>query len=264
MEGQKLVNGQLFKNSFSNSSTNSEDSTPYTKMNITNSDKTEIELNTFNYEKEQPVNDNCTLNIEQNSKSSILSLNINRNFFYKRIGNTFAFFGDKNGNPKIIIGPHWPMYLCFCSMMTIGFFSLFCSFWGYFNIYLKISGIFTFLLFFCSYTYIFLANPGIPEINENSILGQPRNKYKFCRECKIWVSVDKRVEHCFDCNVCVQGYDHHCPWTGKCIGEKNIYCFYAFLASILISFFYLALSLAFASNKYEKIQRQKKNGKNLL
>ena len=264
MEGQKLVNSQLFNNSFSTSSTNSIDSTPYTKMNIINSEKTDVELNTFNYEKEQPVNDNCTLNIGHNSKSSILSLKNNRNFFYKRIGNTFAFFGDKYGNPKLIIGPHWPMYVCFCSIMTSGFFALFYSFWNYFNPYLKISGIIVFLLYFCSYTYIFLANPGMPEINENSILGQPRNKYKYCRECKIWVDIDKNVEHCFDCNICVEGYDHHCPWTGKCIGDKNIYCFYIFVASILISFFYMVLSLTFASSKYERIRRQKKHGKALI
>jgi hypothetical protein len=35
--------------------------------------------------------------------------------------------------------------------------------------------------------------------------------------------------HCYDCGVCVDGLDHHCPWTGKCIGKKTITSFYYFL-----------------------------------
>lgn len=30
------------------------------------------------------------------------------------------------------------------------------------------------------------------------------------------------ASHCYDCNVCVDELDHHCPWTGKCIGKKNL------------------------------------------
>ncbi|GMH56175.1 hypothetical protein TrRE_jg910, partial [Triparma retinervis] len=38
--------------------------------------------------------------------------------------------------------------------------------------------------------------------------------------------------HCYDCDVCVSDLDHHCPWTGKCIGGKNLRWFYLFLASL--------------------------------
>lgn len=37
-----------------------------------------------------------------------------------------------------------------------------------------------------------------------------------------------RSRHCSDCDVCIKGYDHHCPWTSKCIGENNLWKFYAF------------------------------------
>jgi len=33
--------------------------------------------------------------------------------------------------------------------------------------------------------------------------------------------------------------DHHCPWTGKCIGKRNITFFYAFLTSIVINIFFV-------------------------
>ena len=30
------------------------------------------------------------------------------------------------------------------------------------------------------------------------------------------------------------GHDHHCPWTGKCIGKYNLIPFYIFVVSTLI------------------------------
>lgn len=51
------------------------------------------------------------------------------------------------------------------------------------------------------------------------------------------------VSHCYDCGVCVHDLDHHCPWTGKCIGKKNLKWFYVFLSCLLglISFSVLGL-----------------------
>lgn len=51
---------------------------------------------------------------------------------------------------------------------------------------------------------------------------------RFCPVC----SVDQilRSKHCNKCEVCVATYDHHCPWLGTCIGEKNRLIFLAFLS----------------------------------
>lgn len=47
--------------------------------------------------------------------------------------------------------------------------------------------------------------------------------------------------HCPDCNVCVMEMDHHCPWTGKCIGKYNIRQFYAFNISWPLLCIYVAV-----------------------
>ena len=182
-------------------------------------------------------------------------------YFYMRIGNTYTFFGDKEGSPLIVIGPHWPMYVCFCSFIIIGFLSFFYYFWNHIGFLLKIFGIFILLSFVISYTITFLINPGIPKYDENAILGEPREKYRFCNLCKIYVNMDENTGHCFDCNVCVEGYDHHCPWTGKCIGKKNLTYFYAFLMSILFVFAYFVLAMTQAQNEAFAAKRKKRKRK---
>lgn len=33
--------------------------------------------------------------------------------------------------------------------------------------------------------------------------------------------------------------DHHCPWTGKCIGQGNLKCFQFFLSWTCVTLVYL-------------------------
>lgn len=40
------------------------------------------------------------------------------------------------------------------------------------------------------------------------------------------------TSHCYDCNACIIELDHHCPWTGKCIGKYNLKYFYGFVWSM--------------------------------
>ena len=47
---------------------------------------------------------------------------------------------------------------------------------------------------------------------------------KFCTICHIHVNPEFD-QHCDDCGVCVRGYDHHCIFYGKCVGEGNFRSF---------------------------------------
>ena len=166
-------------------------------------------------------------------------------FCFKKLGHTLCLLSDKKGNPIIMIGPHWTLYVCFCGSITSGYSLFFFGFWKKINLFLKIAGIFSFSLYFISYTGTFLLNPGYPERDENSLLGIPRIKFKYCNKCKIWERVDRKISHCNDCGVCVEGYDHHCHWTGKCIGRKTIFLFNTFLYSILIIILFFLLVIIY-------------------
>ncbi|POM76112.1 Transmembrane protein [Phytophthora palmivora] len=64
--------------------------------------------------------------------------------------------------------------------------------------------------------------------------GPPRrsSRRRYCDICSI--EQDRTTDHCEDCGVCVAGYDHHCPWMGKCIGRGNMHAFKMFNVSWVI------------------------------
>lgn len=179
---------------------------------------------------------------------SPIKIEKSQKFCCKRIGNTYSFFGDRDGNPIIMIGPHWPMYICFSSIVTVGVILFLYTFWEYLHIFFKVMGIICYSTFIVSYTYTFLINPGYPKHDLDSRTGEPRSKYRFCAECKMWINIDKQTNHCFDCNVCIEGYDHHCPWVSKCIGRRNLNSFYVFIISTLCTFAYIVCAITNAQN----------------
>lgn len=81
------------------------------------------------------------------------------------------------------------------------------------------------------------------EIQSNNFFYVSTNSYSYCSICTIVKTDD--IYHCEDCDVCIKGYDHHCPWTGKCIGEGNLVPFYAFLLSTVA---YLVFCILMAVN----------------
>ena len=172
-------------------------------------------------------------NIVNSDQLLPIKIEQSHDFIFQRLGNTFAFFGDIYGDPKIIIGPHWPLYVLVVSFITYGIPYIYNRFDELFNIYLKIIGIIIYLIFLISYTYTVLINPGYPKHDIGSITGEPRKKFYYCNICKLWANKEKNTMHCNDCNICVEGIDHHCPWTGKCIGERNLIPFYIFLGFLL-------------------------------
>ena len=61
---------------------------------------------------------------------------------------------------------------------------------------------------------------------------------------------DLNQNHCRFCNVCIEGFDHHCVWVGKCIGKNNLKTFYGLLFSVL--FFYVYIIVAFSIIYFSK------------
>lgn len=83
------------------------------------------------------------------------------------------------------------------------------------------------------------------ELGEYAGLTQSQNKdqgeeegWRWCGVCKVYQPPN--AAHCADCNACVDGYDHHCPWMGICIGKDNYRAFIMFNLSWLGYLIYAA------------------------
>lgn len=180
-----------------------------------------------------------TISQEESFDSKSISIPKPEPFWYKKIGRTIALISDKNGNPYFIIGPDWKMFVCFSSTMTFIMLLFIFVCWDKFSLGFQIIGYISFGCFFFSYFHTFAINPGYPKNTIEKFTGKPKKDYRFCELCKFYVKKRSLASHCTDCWICVEQFDHHCYWVGKCVAKNNLLSFKIFLVSTvgLICFF---------------------------
>ncbi|XP_035709887.1 uncharacterized protein LOC110852109 [Folsomia candida] len=76
---------------------------------------------------------------------------------------------------------------------------------------------------------------------------------RWCPTCLLYKP--PRATHCRICNNCIERFDHHCPFLGNCVGQRNYPTFFAFLFAIVISGIFILSVCVFVV--YTKLTRSK-------
>lgn len=119
--------------------------------------------------------------------------------------------------------------------------------WNFLNFYIKYLGALIYLSFEIFLILTTLSDPGV--VTKEYYLENYRpdkiviKNYRICRKCNIVMDLDKKFEHCVECGICIMERDHHCPWTSKCIGKKNLWLFNGFIFSLFTHIGYLIFAL---------------------
>ena len=216
---------------------------------IKNKDKNNKKLLNLNKEINNDSSRNLKINNTNNSFDNKNELDdeytinvINPNI--ERIYNKVHPFLFINNEPLILITSD--IYLFIFIFSITSFLSIiFYSIKEQKLIYMKIIFILVYLYYTVTYILLMILNPGIPSDKSDRDLHELKRKYYQCTLCNsiIYKENEFITYHCHYCNICVEKFDHHCNFVGKCIGKNNATIFRLWLFSIpcyiLVIFMYI-------------------------
>lgn len=143
----------------------------------------------------------------------------------KYLGRHKIIYRDAKGYPLLTLGPQWYMSVVgLTALIALGIGCIY-NYWALMSDFKKVAVVLLMLSECSLYVVTALLNPGIL-IRESPDLCKS-NSAVYCTQCI--TTREDRVIHCPTCGVCIAGHDHHCIWTGKCIGKGNFGPFIFFL-----------------------------------
>jgi len=89
-----------------------------------------------------------------------------------------------------------------------------------------------------------LANSGHYERSQKQPPPIGKDVIRVCPSCDILKP--RRSKHCTICRLCVDRFDHHCPWINNCVGQGNHRIFMVFLTSLMLLLLYLSVCCFYA------------------
>jgi len=189
--------------------------------------------------------------IESKHKTQKDSINItindinNKNNIIYTYGNYQIFKYDKNGDPLFLIGPDYSYFICLFILSLVYFIFLAGLYIALTNFIVSFFGIILNLIQFFFFMVCGMKNPGLPkrELQDENLIMKNPSQYQRCPKCNFIIDKSKHYRHCDTCACCCEGYDHHCPWTSKCVGKGNIFYFNGMLFMICIVFIYVVVAI---------------------
>jgi hypothetical protein len=166
-------------------------------------------------------------------------------------GRYWMFLHTQKHGHLLAVGPQW--YFSLIVLSIILGVSIFV--YHYFGpmVSVVIRSLFLIVLVFTCVMYLLaiLTNPGViprRRPTDEEIQGALGSQGEIA--CQICHSLrSQRARHCADCDACIEGYDHHCVFMGKCVGRRNFSLFSVFAISVPALFFSILILSCMATNK---------------
>ena len=102
-------------------------------------------------------------------------------------------------------------------------------------------GLIIYIFQILSYFLSFSLNPGVVIRNSQDLVNKTLIDVKICAICRIFQDPNLKISHCKECDICIEGHDHHCPWISKCVGKGNKVFFLLFILTTLFLFIYMVI-----------------------
>ena len=226
---------------------------PFIKSNFREDDLLKIKTNNKVIINESNSVNDISLTVQNNDNENNIKMNekeikqIKTNFFnFKKIGNLIIISQDEK-EIKYIMGPIFPLLLILNISANI-FIQII--------VFKKIPIIFKILGSILNFLQIYFfiisstKNPGLPSKEYEKLVYEEENKtaknFRKCKDCKLWINTDEKTIHCRKCDICIEGYDHHCDCINICVGKKNIKNFYLLiLTSFLLIVYSIFITMGF-------------------
>ena len=201
-------------------------------------------------------NETCINLAEKKNYKDIKDILIQKNYIMKYISVTVIFF-----------------YLFHIIMPILIIFFIMSNLYGNFNILIYIA--WNCVLFSIIYYFNRISILSFLRLKENNkcdnLLQLIENKHininNYCPKCNIIIDDGYKIKHCYICDYCIEGFDHHCIWIGKCLGEnnKNIFLLLLFLIELnfIINIIICLVIEPLFSSKYKFICN-KLNNENII
>ena len=226
---------------------------PFIKSNFREDDLLKIKTNNKVIINETNSVNDISLTVQNNDNENNIIMNekeikqIKTNFFkFKKIGNLIIISQDEK-EIKYIMGPIFPLLLILNISANIFIQNI---------VFKKIPIIFKILGSILNFLQIYFfiisstKNPGLPSKEYEKLVYEEENKtaknFRKCKDCKLWINTDEKTIHCKKCDICIEGYDHHCDCINICVGKKNIKNFYLLiLTSFLLIVYSIFITMGF-------------------
>ena len=219
----------------------------------------------YNDIEEEKSNNNINSSIDYQNKSSLVDENRipysyhknNINYLYNNdfsINKTPLQLGNTrnslyiNGSPIISIGKNILVPLLLILFVCLIYLFIWFYFLDFSGPLIKKMFNYFFFAYIISHILCIFINPGIPSFKYHEITIDLLRKKRIneldvtkCKMCNLIYKLKDKISHCDKCNICYYEYDHHCTWTGHCVGKYNKYLFGIFIFSL---FFFIIICFA--------------------